>query len=162
MDFLCNVAHVGSDLFTDFVRKLADDGPDRFFRVFRHQRQVETHQLVICLRQLEGFFARADFLCDAVQFVIEYITQALGKDERQDEVLVLGCILGPANGTGRIPDPGLDGFILLVVCSSGFSDCFFSGCYFLFGYCHNPNLFLTIHHEAHEEHEGSNITVRSV
>ena len=109
--FLRDLAHVGGELLADLVRELADDGPDRCFRVIRHQWQVEAHQLVVGLDELEGLLARADFRGDAVQLVIEDVAEALGEDERQDEVLVFGCILGPANGAGGVPDPGFEGFV---------------------------------------------------
>jgi len=80
----------------------------------RHEGQVEAHQLVVGPGELEGLLARADFLRDAVQLVIEDIAQALGEDEREDVVLELGRILRAANGTGCIPDPGFEGFVVTV------------------------------------------------
>jgi hypothetical protein len=44
--------------------------------------------------------------------LIEYIIEALDEDERQDDVLVFGRILGPVNGAGGVPDPGFDEFVI--------------------------------------------------
>jgi hypothetical protein len=107
-------AHVGGDAFADPDGELADDGPHRLLCVVRHQGQIEADQLVVGPGELEGLLARADFPGDAVQFVVEDVAQALGEDEREDVVLVLGRILGPADGTGRIPDPGFEGFAAAV------------------------------------------------
>jgi hypothetical protein len=66
---------------------------------------------VVGLGELEGLLARADFLRDAVQLVIEHIAEALREDEREDVVLLFRSILGPANRAGGIPDPGFEGFV---------------------------------------------------
>jgi hypothetical protein len=65
---------------------------------------------VVGLGELEGLLARADFLGDAVQLVIEDIAEALREDEREDVVLVFRRVLGPADGARGIPDPGFEGF----------------------------------------------------
>ena len=39
------------------------------------------------------------------------VTQLLGEYQREDVVLVLGCILGTADGTGGIPYPRFEGFV---------------------------------------------------
>ena len=71
------------------------------------------------LDQLERLGARADFLGDAVQLVVEDVAEALGEDEREDVVLVLRRILGAADGAGGVPDPGFEGFVVTVF-HSGF------------------------------------------
>ena len=108
---LAIVAHVGGELSPILSASLRMTDQTGCFRVIRHQWQVEAHQLVVAPCELEGLLARADFRGDAVQLVIEDVAQALGEDERQDEVLVFGRILGPANGAGGVPDPGFEGFV---------------------------------------------------
>ena len=105
---------VRGNAFADSVGELADDGPDGLLGVVRHQRQVEAHQLVVGPGELEGLLARADLGGDAVQLIVEHIAQALGEDQREDVVLVLGCVLGPADGAGGIPDPGLERFGVVI------------------------------------------------
>jgi hypothetical protein len=102
--------HVGGDAFADLVGKLADDGPDGLLGIVRHEGQVEADELGVGLHEGEGLFARADFLGDAVQLVIEDIAETLGEDEREDVVLVFRCVLGSADGAGGVPDPGFEGF----------------------------------------------------
>jgi len=53
--------------------------------------------------------------CESQIHVIENIAQSLGKDQRQYKVLVLGSIPGPADGTGCIPDPGFERFVIFVI-----------------------------------------------
>ena len=60
--------------------------------------------------QLERLLARAHLLSDSVQFIIEHVAETLGKDEGEDVVLVFRRVLGSANGAGRVPDPGFEGF----------------------------------------------------
>lgn len=122
--------HVGGDAFADLVGELADDGPDGLLGIVRQEREVEADELVIGLGELEGLLARADFSGYAVQLVVEHIAQALGEDQWQDEILVFGRILGTTDGASSVPDPGLDGFILYLMCNGRFSGCFFSGCCF--------------------------------
>ena len=98
-------AEMGRELLADLVRERADDGPDRIVGVLRLQRQVEADELLVVLHQLERLGARADLLGDAVQLVVEHVAQALGEDEREDEVLVLRRVLRAADGTGGVPDP---------------------------------------------------------
>ncbi len=57
------------------------------------------------LDQLEGFGTSADFLCDAVQLVVENIAKSLRKNQWKDELLVLGSILGASNRTRASLDP---------------------------------------------------------
>jgi len=54
---LRNVAQMGGELFADSIGELANDRLDRLLCGFRHQRQVETHQLVVGLDQPEGLLA---------------------------------------------------------------------------------------------------------
>lgn len=54
--------------------------PDRIVRVLGLQRQIETHQLLVVLHQLEGLGARANLLGDAVQLIIEDVAEPLGED----------------------------------------------------------------------------------
>ena len=77
---------------------------------FGLQRQVEADELVVVLDELERLGARADLLGDAVQLVVEDVAQALGEDQREDEVLELGRILRAADAARRIPDPGFERF----------------------------------------------------
>jgi hypothetical protein len=100
--------HVGGDAFADLVGELADDRPDGLLGIVRNEGQVEAHQLVVGLGELEGLLARADFLRNAVQLVIENVAEALGEDQREDVVLVFRRVLGPADGAGGIPDPGFE------------------------------------------------------
>ncbi len=108
--FLGDGPHVGGDAFADLVGELADDGPDRLLGIGRHERQVEADELVIGLGELEGLLARPDLGGDAVQLVIEDVAEALGEDEREDEVLVLRRVLRATDGAGGVPDPGFEGF----------------------------------------------------
>lgn len=113
--------HVGGDAFADFVRELANDGPDGLLGIVRHEGQVEADELVVGLGQLEGLFARADLLGNAVQFVIEDVAEALGEDEGEDVVLVFRRVLGSADGAGGVPDPGFEGFVPLRAFECGHS-----------------------------------------
>jgi hypothetical protein len=61
---------------------------------------------VIGLHELERFLARAHFLGDPVQLIVENIAEALGENERQDVVLLFRGILCPTNRAGCVPDPG--------------------------------------------------------
>jgi hypothetical protein len=70
---------------------------------------------VVGLGELEGLLARADFLRNAVQLVVEDVAEALGEDEGEDVVLVFRCVLGPADGAGGIPDPGFEGFDATII-----------------------------------------------
>ncbi len=108
--FIRDGAEMRGESLADLVRKFADDGPDSVVGVGRLKRQVEADEFLVVLHQLERLGPRADFLRDAVQFVIKDIAEALGEDERKDVVLELGCILRAPNGTGRIPNPGFQGF----------------------------------------------------
>ena len=74
--------------------------------IVRHQRQIEPDQFGVALDDLEGFLAGADLGGDAVQFIVEYVAKPLGEDQRQDEILVFRRVTGPADGAGRVPDPG--------------------------------------------------------
>jgi len=98
------------DAFADLVGEFSDYRPDRFFRIIGHQRQVKADELGVGLNQREGLLARADFLRDAVQLVVEHVAEALGEDEREDVVLVLRRVPGAADGAGRVPYPGFEGF----------------------------------------------------
>ena len=121
--------HVGGDAFADFVRELADDGPDRLLGIVRHEGDKESDHglflvvlagrgpLPIHLGELESLLARADLGGDAVQLVVENVAEALGEDQREDVVLVFRSVLGSPNGTGGIPDPGFEGFpVSVIVC----------------------------------------------
>ena len=66
---------------------------------------------MVCLNELEGLLPRANLRGNAIYFVIEDVAQALGKDEREDIVLVFWRVLGPADGAGSIPYPGFEGFV---------------------------------------------------
>jgi hypothetical protein len=109
-----DVTHMRCNTFANFVRNFPDNRPDRIFRIIRLQRQVETHQLVIPFCELKGFVSRTDFHGDAVEFVVENVAQALGENQRQDEILVLGRVLRAANRTGGVPDPGFEGFVFFL------------------------------------------------
>ena len=63
-----------------------------------------------CFDELERLGARADFLGDAVQLIVENIAEPLGEDEREDVVLVLGGVLRAADRAGGVPDPGFERF----------------------------------------------------
>ena len=104
-------AQVRRKLFADLVGQRADDRPDGIVRVLRLQRQVEAHKLLVVLDQLERLGARTDFLGDAVQLVIEYVAEPLGKDEREDEFLVLRSVLRTTDRAGGVPNPGLKRFV---------------------------------------------------
>ena len=90
----------------------ADHAPHRLLRILRPQWQVEAHQLPVGRHQLERLLAAAHRLGDAVEFIVEHITQPLGEDQRQDVVLVFRRILGAADRAGRIPDPAFQRFVL--------------------------------------------------
>jgi hypothetical protein len=99
---------VGGELLADLVGERADDGPHRVVGVSGFEGQVKADEFLVVLHELECLGARADFLRDAVQFVVEDVAEALGEDEREDELLVLGRILRAADGTGGIPNPGFE------------------------------------------------------
>ena len=77
----------------------------------RLERQVEADELVVLLDELERLGARADLVGDAVQLIVEDVAEALGEDEREDEVLELRRFLRAADGARGVPDPGFEGFI---------------------------------------------------
>ncbi len=84
-----------------------------WFGVGGFEREVEADEFLIALDELEGFGAGVvDLLGDAVELVIEDIAQALGEDERENELLVFGCVLGAADAAGGIPDPGFERFAI--------------------------------------------------
>ncbi len=123
--------HVRGDALADPVGELADDGPDGLLGIVRHEGEVEADELVVSLGELKGLLARADFLGDAVQLVVEDVAEALGEDEGEDIVLVFRRVLGPADGAGGVADPGFEGFgvgirrrhggPVFVLCASGSS-----------------------------------------
>lgn len=80
-------------LLADLVGQGANDGPHGIIGVLRFQGQVEAHKLLVVLYQFERLGSGADFLGDAVQLIVENIAESLGKDEREDEFLVLWGIL---------------------------------------------------------------------
>ena len=92
----------------------ADDRPDGVVGVLRREGQVEADKLLVASDQVEGLGAGADLLGDAVELVVEDVAEALGEDEREDELLVFGCILGAADGAGGVPNPGFEGFAVAV------------------------------------------------
>ena len=47
---------------------------------------------------------------DGGQFIVEDVAEAFGEDEGEDVVLVFRRVLGSANGTCGVPDPGFEGF----------------------------------------------------
>src|SRR5208337_570472 len=103
-------AQMRRKLFTDLVGQGADGGPDGVVRVLRFQGQVEAHQLLVVLDQFERLRSRANFLRDAVQFVVEHVAEALGEDEGEDEFFVLWGIFRATDRAGRVPNPGFKGF----------------------------------------------------
>ena len=107
-------AEMGGELLADLVRERADDGPDGVVGVLRLQREEEADELLVVLDELEPLGARADFLGDAVDLVIEHVAEALGEDEREDELLVFRRVLGAADGTGGVPDPGFERFVAIL------------------------------------------------
>lgn len=111
---LGDIPHVGGNAFADPACELADDGPDGLLGIVRHKGQVEANQLRVGLDEGEGLLARADFLGDAVEFVVKDVAEAFGEDEGEDVVLVFRRVLGPADGAGGIPDPGFEGFVIPV------------------------------------------------
>jgi hypothetical protein len=106
-------AQVGGELLADHVGKFADDGPDGVIRVLGLQREVKAHEFFVVLHKYKGFSPAADFLGNAVQFVIENIAKTLCEDERKNKVLIFSGIFGAADGTGSVPDPGLEGFTVV-------------------------------------------------
>jgi hypothetical protein len=77
--------------------------------------QVKTYQLVVAFGELESLLARIDLFGHAVDLIIENITQSFGEYQRQNEVLVLGCVFSSSHGTGHIPDPGFERFVISVI-----------------------------------------------
>src|SRR5262249_26746127 len=47
---------------------------------------------------------------DPVDLVVEHIAQTLGKNQRENELLELRCILRAPDGAGGIPNPGFKRF----------------------------------------------------
>ena len=99
--------HVAGDAFADPVGEFADDGPDGLLGIVRHEGQIEADELRVGLHQSKGFLARADFPGDAVQLVVEHVAEAPGEDEGEDVVLVFRRVPRASNGTGGVPNPGL-------------------------------------------------------
>jgi hypothetical protein len=96
----------------DLRGERADDGPDGFVGRLGLEREIETDDFFVARDVFEGFSARAtQAFCNAVEFVVEDIAEPLGEDEREDEILVFGRILGTADGAGGIPDPSFEGFV---------------------------------------------------
>ncbi len=57
---------------------------------------------------------------------VDDAAQPLGKDQRQNELLILRCIFGTTDGTCRIPDLGFEGFAIAVsVCHPYSFLCFY-------------------------------------
>ena len=78
----------------------------------------DAHLFFVACDQFERVGARLGrhetcpyLMRDAVHFVVEDITQALGEDQRQDVVLVLRRVLRAADGAGCIPQPLFDRFV---------------------------------------------------
>ena len=82
----------------------------------------EAVELVIALGELERLFPRPDPGGDAIQLIIEDIAEALGEDEREDEVLVFRRVLRTTDGAGGVPDPLFQRFVLLGLGGGGFAD----------------------------------------
>ena len=99
-----------SPILSESVRITDQTGSSGFFGSIG---RIEADELLVVLHQLERFGPRADLLGDAVQLIIEDVTQALGEDERKDELLVFRRVLGAADRAGGIPDPGFEGFPVL-------------------------------------------------
>lgn len=114
-----DVAQDRGELLADLVGKLANDRPDRIVGILRLQRQEETDQLFVMLDELERFGARADFLGDAVQLVVENVAEPLREDQRQDVFLVLRRVLRAADRARRIPNPRFERFIAVAVSCHG-------------------------------------------
>ena len=119
--FLGDGPHVSGHALADLVGEFPDDRPDRLLGIGGLQRQEEADELVIALGELERLFPRPDLGGDAVQLVIKDIAEALGEDEREDEVLVLRRVLRAADGAGGVPDPGFEGLVLLGLGGGGFT-----------------------------------------
>jgi len=105
-------AEVTGELLADLVRERADDGPNGVVGVLGRQREEEADELLVMLHELERPGPRADLLGHTVDLIIEYVAEALGEDERENEILVFRCVLGAADGTGGIPDPGFEGYVV--------------------------------------------------
>jgi hypothetical protein len=103
-----DLAQVRGELFADLVRELTDDRPNGFLGIRRRQRKIKADELVVFVGELKGLFARANFARNAVQLVIVNVAEALGEDQREDEVLLFGRVSGAADRTGRLPDPGFE------------------------------------------------------
>ena len=108
---LGDIADMGSELFADLVAQRADHRPHGQLRIFGLQRQVEAHELLVGLHHAECLCAAAHLGGNAVELIIKHIAQALGEDERQDIVLVLGGILRTADGAGGVPYPRLEALV---------------------------------------------------
>jgi len=61
-----------------------------------------------------GLLARANRGADAIQLVVEDVAEALGEDEGENVILAFRRVLGAADGAGGIPDPGFEGFGVLL------------------------------------------------
>ena len=46
-----------------------------------------------------------------MDLVVKDVAKALGENEGKNEVLILGRILGPTNGTSGVPNPRFEGFV---------------------------------------------------
>ncbi len=62
--------------------------------------EIEKHEQIIALST--GGDSKK-----SLELIIEDIAQALGKDEREDELLILRRILCTTNAAGGVPDPAL-------------------------------------------------------
>jgi hypothetical protein len=86
------------------------------FSSFSKPRQdaLQRGIVLVVLDQLECLGAGANFLGDPVQLIIEHIAEALGENEREDEVLKLWSVLRATNRTGDVPYLGFERFIIPV------------------------------------------------
>ena len=109
--FTSDSPHMGGDAFTNLIRKLTNDRPDRLFGIIRFKGEVKADKFMVCINELEGLLPRANLHGNTIHFVIEDVAQALGEDEGEDIILVFCCVLGPAYGAGSIPYPGFEGFV---------------------------------------------------
>src|SRR5439155_5788421 len=99
-------------LLADLVGYCAHDGPDSVVRVLGFQGQIEVHKLLIVFYQFERLSAGADFLSDAVQFVIEFVARALWKMSGRMNCLYFGASFAPRIEQAASQNPGFQRFVI--------------------------------------------------
>lgn len=73
--------------------------------IVRAKREVETHEFLVPRHDVKRLAARPNLRRDPVDLVVVDITEALGEDEGEDEILVFSRFARAPNRAGGIPEP---------------------------------------------------------